>query len=385
MNPLRTLRQFFDDVARSRQLLDEIRASVANLSGKIEEVGEGSDSPQQTYAFRSEFIPLYPIVDLRDAPIQEIMAASEYEECARSLELTGRPQDSLMSCYSQALLYCLIRNMRPDFVVEIGTYRAGTAEVICRALSANNSGVLRTIDPFGRQTVPNIVKTWPPTLRNRLRFHPISSMDFFFQMAQTEERPDIILVDGNHDFEFAQFDIEAAARIIKPGGFLFVDNISQAGPYLAAQSFISRHVDWIDCVGSVAGDISAEPFDKHRTRLTNTDFCVLRAPSHLTLTSRPYSPGQIRWPSRVLHGIAIRGVGELGQLDCQCVIRTFGINAVIGETSLKASAEITPDEETRIAFEDSPAVAASAAYVTIEPWLTWHGASPLLVHKWNLY
>lgn len=351
-------------------------AGVAGLPG---------ETTTQAAKTRSQALPPYPIVDLSGAPIQQIMAAAEFEQCAQMLEATGRPQESLMSSYSQALLYCLVRNMRPDLVVEIGTYRAGTAEAICRALSANNAGVLRTVDPFGAQTVPKIVGAWPLRLRDRIRFHPMSSMDFFTELTGRGQRSDIVLVDGNHDYEFALFDIEAAARIISPGGFVFVDNISQAGPYLAAQDFLSRHAGWIDCAGSLDGDIAAQPFDPHRAKLRNTDFCVLRAPSHLLLTERPYCPGQIKWPARRITGLAIEGEGEPGRLNCQCVVRTFGDSTALQEKPVSLSAAITPGGETRLVFEDPPSVEDSVVSVTVEPWLSWQGSSPLRVDKWRLF
>jgi len=275
--------------------------------------------------------------------------------------------------------------MRPDLVIEIGTYRAGTAEAICRALSANHAGVLRTVDPFGEQTVPAILRRWPAELRDRVRFHPKSSMDFFFEMTERGQSPGIVLVDGNHDYEFALFDIAAAARIINPSGFIFVDNISQAGPYLAAQDFLLRHPGWIDCADSLAGDVGAQPFDRHRSKLRNTDFCVLRAPAHLMLTKRPYSPGQIEWPARKLKGLAIECQGEPGRLNCQCVVRTFGDSAALGETPVSASAVIASAGETRIIFDDAPRIDDSVVHVRVEPWLSWQGPSPLRVDKWRLF
>src|SRR4051812_43581783 len=44
------------------------------------------------------------------------------------------PPLSLLSCQSRAFLYHCVVSLRPERVLEIGTYRAGTAEVIARAM-----------------------------------------------------------------------------------------------------------------------------------------------------------------------------------------------------------------------------------------------------------
>src|SRR5262249_26485875 len=153
---------------------------------------------------------------------------------------------SLMSEHSQALLYCTIRLLRPKLVVEIGTYRAGTAKVIAWALAANGSGMLHTVDPFGKSRVPSILASWPDHLRDIVSYFPVNSMEYFGDLTQTGTQSELIFVDGNHDYECASFDIESAARVATPSSFIFIDNTNQAGPFLAAQDFIKHHPSWIE-------------------------------------------------------------------------------------------------------------------------------------------
>ncbi len=61
----------------------------------------------------------------------------------------GWPRHSFMTDDSRAVLYALIRILRPRMVVEIGTLFAGTAQVMARALWENGEGMLHTTDPFG--------------------------------------------------------------------------------------------------------------------------------------------------------------------------------------------------------------------------------------------
>src|SRR2546423_1257708 len=141
--------------------------------------------------------------------ISAIMQHADFAACAKFFDQLKDPSRSLLAPQAQALLFSLIRNTQPSVVVEIGTYRAATSEAICRALQANKAGTLYTIDPFGNATVPAIVEQWPESLRRHIQFQPIDSMHFFAEAMQKSLRADIVLVDGNHDYEFALFDIQA--------------------------------------------------------------------------------------------------------------------------------------------------------------------------------
>ena len=78
-----------------------------------------------------------------------------------------------MSALSQALIYTVIRNQRPLHVVEIGTFRGGTTEVMSRAVLANGSGAVHTIGPFDSDHFPPVFAHRPPELRAPVTFYPI--------------------------------------------------------------------------------------------------------------------------------------------------------------------------------------------------------------------
>jgi hypothetical protein len=77
-----------------------------------------------------------------------------------------------MSDESRAFLHHLIVMRRPERVLEIGTYDAGTAEVTARALWEVGHGHLETIDPFGGERCPPIIDSYPPELQGRISFFP---------------------------------------------------------------------------------------------------------------------------------------------------------------------------------------------------------------------
>jgi predicted O-methyltransferase YrrM len=145
----------------------------------------------------------------------------------------------------------LIQALKPQLCLEIGTYFAGTTRLLAEALAqANPEGKITTIDPYGGQRVPAILDTWPTKLRALVDFRPLSSMDYFGVLATLRAKaelavePSFVFVDGNHDFEFALFDILRSADHVRAGGVIVVDNMEQHGPHEAVRTFLEWNPAW---------------------------------------------------------------------------------------------------------------------------------------------
>lgn len=398
-----------------KKVLEEIREGISNQSGYIAQTAAllaeidrkmtavaDSDVLQRATRVPVQPTPVAPIKDAARvpvAPIQEIewlrvnlstvcsavatiIASEQYATCVKFFAENPATERALMSPHSQALLYTLVRNLRPQHVFEVGTYRAGSSETICRALDRNECGMLHTADPFGAQVVPPILASWPVALQERVRFYPINSMAFYSHMVECKIRPELVFVDGNHDYEFASFDIESAARLIPPGGLMVVDNISQAGPYFAVRDFLARNPAWQEngpCLGAFR---LGSAFDANRTTIINTDSALLRAPDSLLLTERPITSGQLEHKVPELRGIRLEVASEAsGTLHTQGVLRVFAdtITETIGEGSIELS---NTAGEVIVPFREPllPHVVGSVQRVTAEPWVSWSGKEPLRVH-----
>ena len=182
-----------------------------------------------------------------------------------------------------------------------------------------------------------------------------------------------MLIDGNHDYEFASFDIQAAAHRLQPGGFIFIDNVSQAGPYFAMKDFLARHPDWIVCDETLTIPSNIRAFDGSRTTIPNTDFFVIRAPAHYTVGNRPKSFGEIPWTEAPVRGLRLSFTRppEVGTLHIQCVLRGFSetlLGEVVGEghgviAALAGHADIALTEPLRMLGQFD-------SYL-VEPWLVW--------------
>jgi predicted O-methyltransferase YrrM len=334
--------------------------------------------------------PLFANIDLSAPdPIPAILVSPQYHEAVRFFANSASIKDALISPDSQALLYCLIRLQRPMIAVEIGTYMASTTEAMARAIVDNGRGDLHTVDPFAIRGRLNIAR-WPAKLRKGTRFHFCNSMQYFAKMTRRRMRIDLAFVDGNHDYEFALFDIQSAARLISPGGFIVIDNIAQPGPFLAARDFMERAHSrgWRECGNSLARFKAKQPFDRDRTTIHNTDFCVLRAPSAISVGSQPVSFGELAWTSQSSM-LRLRLQKEaVGRLQAQFIIRVFENppREIIESTSV----ELTGRKEIDVLIpfppsldNDSQRLASLLLPIrrpmrrTVETWLTWEGSGDL--------
>jgi predicted O-methyltransferase YrrM len=335
----------------------------------------------------AEIAPLvdvaYPSVDLqalRD-PLPAIYAATELGEANEHFCRARTASESLVSAMSQALLYSLVRNLRPEHVLEIGTYRAGTAEVIARALHANGRGMLHTADPFGAYRVPAIVSRWPSELRNRLRFYPLDSMAFLSAILKDQNiRPDLVFVDGNHEYEYALFDIGCAARVLRFGGFIVIDNVSQAGPYLAARDFLAKHPDWTECRVNDRPYDPTKAYDVERSTIPYTDFMLLRAPATYSIGNRPTTFGEVALPATGFVGVKLclgQSVGD-GIIHAQCVLRGFSATNGAVEHVDSLSREVSSrDAGAMLSLPVAMDVGPGFKLARLETWLHWTGAQPL--------
>ena len=327
----------------------------------------------------------HPIVDLAafQNPLPAILDAPELSETTEYFSRSPTAARALVSSHSHALLYALVRNLSPAHVFEIGTYKAASSEAICRALDANGHGLLYTTDPFPPEDIPEILERWPTQLRQYGLFLHLESMGFFSEMMKVGDiSPDLVFVDGQHDYEYAAFDIACSARVLRPGGFIVVDNVSQAGPFFAAQDFLAQNPRWTECRGTDRVSDTSKAYDVERSNIPGTDFIVLRAPLSLSVGKRPSTFGEISLPATKFGGVAVslgQPVGD-GTLHVQCILRGFSNNKEPCELSSSASQVLSShDAGTKITLPIPMDVGADYTSARLETWLTWSGAQPLLL------
>src|SRR5262249_16649634 len=154
-----------------------------------------------------EDIPV-PRIDLRadTDPIPLVLNDASFSATVEWFGRHASGERSLLSVDAQALLHIFVRNLRPEHVFEIGVFKGATTEAIARALYANGRGVIHAVDPYRSEYIGAIFARWPRALSRHVVFHPLDSVQFFHDVARSGIHPSLVLVDGNHDYEFAAFD-----------------------------------------------------------------------------------------------------------------------------------------------------------------------------------
>jgi predicted O-methyltransferase YrrM len=366
---------------RLRSELRRIEAALtrSHLSAPIKEV-------VATPRVHTSFPPVvdklpFPLLDRKrhDLGMHNALESPEFKECENFFNSNALGASSLISSVSRAILYTLVRNSRPEVVIEIGTYRAGTTQVLARALHANGTGRVYTVDPYNTETISAILAQWPEELKQFVRHYPLDSMAFFSFLVAEKLRPTLVFIDGNHDYEFARFDIESCARVLLPGGLVIIDNVDQAGPFFAVRDFLERNPAWHEIGDGTSRFRRGLAFDPERSALPGTTFAILVGPDELCVGARPVTSGQADWPSSaVFAGVSVEpSRPATGTLSVQCVFRAFPSAAVPSEDAACRSIEIDGRIGTTIvpmppAWSDN-----TGGRRTLEIWLSWEGPGEL--------
>lgn len=263
------------------------------------------------------------------------------------------PEQSLMSHASRAVLHHLIMMRRPERALEIGTWQAGTTEVMARAMWEAGRGHLETIDPYGAERCPPIIAALPPEIRERISFFPLTSAMYFDQAISRGVQYDLVLIDGNHEYEFARFDLDCAARLMRPGGLILLDNTEQAGPRLATKAFLDSNPDWRDVADVVRLIDANDMLTPTPASFDLTNFYLLEAPPYYIVREIPRSFGQIDAGIIYIDGIELDIARPTrGTLQLQVFGRTFGMGQPEElQVRQRATLDVTNPGPIRIALD----------------------------------
>ena len=270
----------------------------------------------------------------------------------------GYPPASLLGRISRSLLYLLCRQVRPRVALEVGTFFAGTAEVLARALAANGHGELITLDPYGGQRVPPALETWPDALRSRVIPLECNSMQCFMLAEQRDVLFDLAFVDGDHSYEYAHFDLGMVARQASPGAVVVMDNCEQPGVFWAAKRFLENNPGWRELGDAVASYNEASPFEGLRPSFPESSFLILQAPAEICLSAAPtaFQTGSLTEPGLRGVELAIDPRHGAGALHVMTFFRSFHHDLSIGEPEQRQTItriELAPGQgEARIAYAE---------------------------------
>jgi predicted O-methyltransferase YrrM len=324
----------------------------------------------------SQIVPA-AMVDLKttNRPLEAILATDECR-AARDLFMDHDYwNDAVVSHRGLSIFYSLLRNLRPSNVVEIGSYRGKTAFVLAHAVHANGHGILHTVGPFDKERFLPLYKHWPKALQDVTRFYPENSAAFFMEADRKQVEFDFVFIDGNHDYEFCLFDIQCAARRMSRGGFIAIDNVSQAGPLCATLDFLKSNPEWTDCGLSSTPSYPATAFGPGRSNIPDTDFIIIRAPEFYSIGSLPFTFGDRPWEHNSVHGFTVQLCEEAdGILHTQCILRSFAPHGPAEISSEVERSIVRTDREVVILC---PLEIAAGDHYSVEVWFSWRGPGKL--------
>ncbi len=342
-------------------------------------------SQTTTAAVRPVWSPVVRDIACEPLTTESLARWRASEACADEVAyFAAYPEQSLLSTVSRAFIYHCVRSQKPDRVIEVGTYHAGTAELIARALHENGRGRLFTADPFGAVRCPAIISTWPDELRERVEFFPLNSMAFYLELERRKLSIDIAFIDGNHAYEFALFDTLMAAKSLSRGGTIIVDNAEQAGPYFAAAMFLENNPGWQTIGGNHPRPAAlADPLDStfNRASLDDASLLILKAPDAYTVTSTPFDTSERPIQAAALSGIRLAsdratGADPVGALFWEAIYRMFPVGVFPIEIKRRGRVDAPTGRHLECVF-DQPVAETFAGPCTLEVVLLYRTDSQM--------
>ncbi len=117
----------------------------------------------------------------------------------------------------------LITEMKPDWVIETGTYRGGSALYLASILTMLGHGNVVTIDPYDYEGRPE---------HPRIRYLKGSSTDHDIQDQLTKLVGDgkcLVILDSDHSQEHVAQELQCFSRFVNEGGYLIVEDTNVNG------------------------------------------------------------------------------------------------------------------------------------------------------------
>lgn len=140
------------------------------------------------------------------------------------------------------LLYAVVRALKPEIVVETGTFKGFSTLMIAQALKENKAGHVHTIDIEDRGVHDRLRKFG---LENLATVHIASSTDKIQELAKVLKWVDFLWLDSDHSEEYVKAEVHAAYPLLKSGTYIaFHDTISDFRENVAIQAIRREHPEW---------------------------------------------------------------------------------------------------------------------------------------------
>jgi predicted O-methyltransferase YrrM len=137
-------------------------------------------------------------------------------------------------------IWCLVRHMKPETIVETGIAHGVSSRFILEALKRNGTGKLWSID------LPPIEHDWRAQVGvavseehyDRWQLIKGSSRRHLGPLMRELGTLDLFIHDSLHSARNVSFELEEAWRALRPGGAIVVDDVDASSAF---RDFVARH------------------------------------------------------------------------------------------------------------------------------------------------
>ena len=180
------------------------------------------------YAGQLLSIGVREVVSLYETlPDSELSNQDSVEQIRVLLERTVKA----VPYFSNAYLYCVVRRLRPDVVVETGVWLGYSSTFILKALKDNARGTLYSIDLPERSIGGKSGVLVPQELRDNWKLILGTSKEKLPKAIEEATNIDIFIHDSEHTFENMMFEFNTAWPAIRSGGILLSDDVEWNGSF----------------------------------------------------------------------------------------------------------------------------------------------------------
>jgi predicted O-methyltransferase YrrM len=161
----------------------------------------------------------------------------------------------------RVLLYSLVLGLRPQRVLEIGSYRGGSAVTIVAALDDIGAGALTCVDPS-----PQIAPEHWAQVEHRATLHRVSSPDGLSTLPVSQESLfDFAFIDGDHSYDGVVKDLNGVMPLLSDGAVLVFHDALHADTGKAIDDMVRTNAGrLIDC-GVLSTDATVVQREDGRT------------------------------------------------------------------------------------------------------------------------
>ncbi len=147
-----------------------------------------------------------------------------------------------LSVPERLLLFTLVRGLRPQRVLEVGTYRGASALIITAAMEDNGTGTLVGVDPMDAVVYPRRAYHGRFTLVTR------PSPDGLAEARERAGGPfDLVHLGGINIHRQSSVDLDACLPLLADRAYLLVNNPAHYGVDRAVREALARYPRLHDC------------------------------------------------------------------------------------------------------------------------------------------